>query len=205
MFQLKIGSGRVGRLTATAVVMIAAFTFAGSALAANLLVNGSFDTFVPNNATGGGWTTATMSSSPWGWNSVYGNPGPGFILNHTGLLNSDPRIYQTVAGLMPGAQYAITGEYALGTPTGTPNNSFEVRVDGTAVLSIGPHPDHTGFYTPFRGFATTFVATATSHVIMFAAECNGSDHHYAIDNLSMELVVVPVESSTWGKVKALYR
>ena len=176
-----------------------------SAAATNFLVNGTFDTAVPDNGTGGGWTSATISSGDGGWNAGRGNPAPGYILNHTGQVGSDPKIFQTVTGLTPGSKYVIYGDYALGAATGTPSNSFEVRVDGTAILSIGPHPDHLPGYTAITAqFSVMFIATATSHQIMFAAECNGSDHHYLVDNLVMETTVA-VESSTWGKVKALYR
>ncbi len=175
-----------------------------SAAATNFLVNGTFDTAVPDNGTGGGWTSATISTS-YGWNAGWGNPAPAYVLNHTGQVGSDPKIFQTVAGLAPGSKYVIYGDYDLLGDTGTPNNSFEVRVDGTAILSIGPHPaDVPGYTGQFAQFSIEFTATATSHQIMFAAECNGSDHHYLVDNLVMETTVA-VESSTWGKVKALYR
>lgn len=196
------------KLVAFAALLSAGIVaFACSAHAANLLVNGNFDTLVPDNATGGGWTSTTIASGGgWGWNSGWGNPAPGYILNHNGYNGSDPSIRQTVSGLTPGSQYMITGEYGLGARTGTPDNSFEVRIDGHAILSVGPHPDHVAGYIPMRGFSATFTASATSHVVMFAAECNSSDHHYLVDNLSMELLLpIAVEPSTWGKVKALYR
>ena len=191
-----------------ALVWLAGVTLAvHDARAVNMLQNGTFDTGVPKNATGGGWTSATIAANPGGWNGGIGNPAPAFLLNDSGF-GSDPRIYQTVSGFVVGEMYQISGEYGLGYGGGNPQKSFEGRVDGVAVLSIGPHPDHdpsSGTYYPFRPFSTTFTATATSHQIMFAAECNGSDHDYFVDNLKVEMVTIPVESSTWGKVKALYR
>ena len=99
----------------------------------------------------------------------------------------------------------ITGDYALGCGFGAANNSFEVRVDGAPILSIGPHANHSGECSviAFGQFSVMFVATATSHVIEFAAETNGSDHDYYVDNLCIE-TSVPVLPSTWGNIKSLY-
>lgn len=209
MSQLKIVSDARKLVAFAALLSAGIVAFAGSAHATNLLVNGNFDTEVPDNSTGGGWTSTTIASGGgYGWNSGRGNPVPGYILNHNGYQASDPSISQAVSDLIPGRQYLIAGEYALGLANGAPEGSFEVRINGSPILTIGPHPDHLEGYTPYRGFSVTFTATATSHVVMFAAECNGSDHHYIVDNLSMELVPespIAVEASTWGKVKALYR
>ena len=79
---------------------------------------------------------------------------------------------------------------------GTAENSFEVRVDGEVVLSLGP-PDGDGFVS----FEATFVATAGSHEITIAAEANGTDHDYIVDNIRFSGQVPPAARS-WGAVKA---
>ncbi len=162
------------------------------AAAANIIVNPAFDTEVPSNGTGGGWTSDNIDGLG-GWFAGLGNPGPAFRLN-TGP-GGESTISQVVSGLMIGQQYVITGEYALGFGGGNPANSFEVRVDSGTILSLGPDPTHDpngGVFTPFAQFQVAFDATATSHEILFAGQANGSDHDYVIDNICMDVVACTV-------------
>src|SRR5437867_2302686 len=68
------------------------------ARAINLLTNGDFETSVPSNGGGGGWTSSHIDGSG-GWRSPGGNPGGTFILNEPGDAATDPTIQQSASGL----------------------------------------------------------------------------------------------------------
>lgn len=147
-------------------------------------VNGAFDAFVPENGTGGGWTSS--GSVFGGWRGDLGNPLPCFFLNNFGG-NIDPAIEQTVSGLTVGGTYRIAGDYQLefgGTVGGQPD-SFGVFVDNVQVLGL-PSPGQV--WTPF---SVDFTATSTSHTFAFVGERNGFDTSYFVDNLSLTLVPEP--------------
>lgn len=157
--------------------------------AQNFVVNGTFDTTVPSNGTGGSWTSSTIGSG--GWVASGGNPGARFIINENGF-SPDPRIQQTITGLSIGQTYTITGDYQIHVALGNPANSFGVLLDTTVLLQLG-NPGAT--WTPF---SVNFVATGSSHLLAFEAERNGSDHSYMIDNISV-VAAVP-EPATWGMI-----
>lgn len=155
----------------------------GQASAQNLFTNGTFDLTVPNNGTGGGWTTSNVESLAWIGNG--GNPGARILLNASGQAGTDPTIAQTVAGLAIGQSYTVGGDYLIHAPLGSPTNSFGVLLDGVSILNLG-NPGLA--WTPF---SVDFIATSTSHTLAFAAERNGTDHSYFVDNLRLQLVSVP--------------
>ena len=170
--------------------------------AAPVIANGGFDDEVPRNVGGGGWNSEHIDGIG-GWYSWQGAPAPSFRLNEAGSPSSDPRIWQTVDGFEIGQAYTLYGDYALGVAYGAPANSFEVRVDGVTVLSLGPTTAQQQGGTVFEPFQVTFIATATSHVIEIAAECSGIDHDYFVDNLSFVEPTATARSS-WGAVKSLF-
>lgn len=159
--------------------------------AQNFIVNGSFDTFVPSNGTGGSWTSSTIGGGGGGWNAAGGNPTAYFSLNENGF-SPDPRIEQIITGLTIGQSYTVSGDYQIHVPLGNPADSFGVLIDAAVILQLG-NPGTT--WTPF---STTFVATSTSHVLALEAERNGSDHSYNIDNISVAAVVP--EPATWAMI-----
>lgn len=162
----------------------------GSAARANRITNGAFDAFVPSNGTGGGWNSDFISV-PGGWYGSGGNPDAFFAL-YSSTPTFDPRIQQTVSGLAIGTTYEVTGDYMLNLlALGNPAGSFEVRLDDTLVLlSTGPSAAQ-GVWAPF---ATSFVATNTSHLISFVAQRFLSQHDYGVDNI---VVRVPEPASLW--------
>jgi len=153
--------------------------------AQNFIVNGTFNSAVPTNGTGGGWTSFNLQST--GWSNTGGNPGANFLLNSNGIA-PDPTIQQVVTGLTIGQSYTVAGDYRLHVPLGNPTNSFGILLDGTAILQLG-NPGIV--WTPF---VVDFIATNTSHTLAFAAESSGSDHSYFIDNI--QLVVAVPEPAT---------
>jgi hypothetical protein len=170
-----------GFRTIAALGVIASLLGGGTAASANLITNGTFDTFVPSNGTGGGWTSATIDGAG-GWRASGGNPDENFVLNHGGAVGSDPTISQTVSGLTVGEEYLVTGDYAneYGCCGSISHLSFGVLLDGVAILELTGAPTDV-----FMPFSTTFTATSTSHVIGFAGERNGSDWEAKIDNISL--------------------
>ncbi|PIV30054.1 MAG: hypothetical protein COS35_08735, partial [Zetaproteobacteria bacterium CG02_land_8_20_14_3_00_50_9] len=145
-------------------------------MTANLLSNGTFDT----SATG--WSVTNVDSSG-GYYVSGGNPGGMMVLNQAGQPSTDPTITQTVTGLIPGLTYRITGQYQSYAPGfGNPAAlSFGVLVDGSPVLQLAKAANAAA-WTPF---SIDFVATGSTHQIAFAAERNGDDSSYAVDNLVM--------------------
>ena len=159
---------------------------------ANLITNGNFDTFVPLNGTGGGWTTAGNDFNG-GWTNVDGNSF--FIINAAGESATDPSISQILNGLTIGQVYDVSGNFTnyyncCGNPTAL---SFGVDVTPGGLLTELADP---GSYPNWFSFSTSFTATQTSHTVRFTSERNGDDTEYAIDNISV-VASVP-EPATLG-------
>ena len=147
-----------------------------------VVINGDFNTFVPSNGTGGGWTTTTIDGNG-GHRTTTGNPGGNFIINHNGQLATDPTISQLVSGFTVGASYTLTGDYAVfASNFGNPAlQSFAVDVVGIGTTTFG-RPGGEGVY---GSFSVTFVANATDILIRFRTEINGDDSSFRIDNVAI--------------------
>jgi len=147
----------------------------------NLITNGTFDTPVPSNGTGGGWTTSNIDFAG-GHETTGGNPGAFFAINDGGDINSDPVIQQTLTGLNVGTQYTVAGDYKVNIlEQGRAGESFAVLLDGAAIALFDP-PGGVGDWGPFQA---SFTATNSTHTIGFAAEYNGSDYDYGLDNVTV--------------------
>jgi hypothetical protein len=163
--------------------------------AAAIIVNGDFDSSVPSNGTGGGWTSLNIDSAG-GWRSTGGNSGGVFILNDNGNA-PDPTIMQLVTGLTAGVTYRLTGDYA-NEHQGTGANTFAVDVDGVTLDKLDyPGPGVWG------SFSFDITASDTDLLIAFRAEIDGSDTDYKIDNISLvdvnaETVPEPASLAIWG-------
>lgn len=154
---------------------------AGMVSAQNFISNGTFDSAVPLNGTGGSWTNFDISAG--GWFATGGNPGGRFILNDSGQA-TNPTIQQTITGLTIGQSYTVLGGYQIHVVgLGNAANSFGVLLDNAAILQLG-NPGNV--WTPF---SVDFVATSTSHLIGFEAERLGSDLSYMIDNIAVVAAV----------------
>lgn len=164
---------------------------------ASLIVNGDFETFVPSNGTGGGWTSSNIDGAG-GWRVGGGNPDEMFILNDNGTA-SDPTIQQLVIGLTAGATYRLTGDYANEYINYFGNNSrgpdtFAVDVDGVTLDNL----DFPGVGI-FGSFSFDIVAPDTDLLIAFRAEIDGDDTDYKIDNISLvRVTAVPEPTSIFS-------
>lgn len=145
--------------------------------------NGNFDTFVPVNGTGGGWTSSGLFAGA-GWQSSGGNPDATFLLNNVGDPATDPTLSQTLCCLTPGQCYTIRGQRKVQAWFGQTQPSFAVLLDGAPVLvlPVPSNPADTNWYD----FAVSFTASNACQTIGFAAEYAGSDVSYWIDNIRLE-------------------
>lgn len=152
-----------------------------------VVINGNFNTFVPSNGTGGGWTTINIDGNG-GHRTTGGNPGSNFIINQAGQLATDPTISQLVSGFTVGASYTLTGDYAsFASNFGNPAlQSFAVDVVGTTT-TFG-RPGGEGVY---GSFSVTFTADATDILIRFRTEINGDDSSFRVDNIAVQAVPEP--------------
>ena len=160
---------------------------------ANLVENGTFDTYVPSNSSGGGWISSTIDFNG-GWKDTGGNPGAFFALNDSPQETPVPLIRQYLYGLTVGATYRISGDRKINLliQDGT-DASFEIRLDGTPIATLdAPGPQGEWF-----AFESTFTATNGTHGISFAAETNGTDTDYGIDNIRVVRVREPAGDAAW--------
>lgn len=171
-------SGKVTVVTAASAALLAL----GTAAHAQVIVNGTFDTFVPSNATGGGWTTVSIDGAG-GHRTTGGNPAARFILNDNGGAD-DPTIAQTIGSLTPGTTYTITGEYQLVFQGGSASVlSFGASIDGVFLFETASPGD-----SNWHPFSFNFTAGAASATLLMAAERNGTDMGYAVDNIGIAIV-----------------
>lgn len=172
-------------LASLAFIFIAALP----AQAAPVVVNGNFETFVPSNGTGGGWTSVNIDSAG-GHRTIGGNPAGNFILNDAGSLTTDPTISQLVSGFTIGQTYTLTGDYAVFAGSfGNPNaQSFAVDIGGIGTTTFGRPFGPTSGEGVFGPFSVIFTANATSILISFRAEINGDDSSFRIDNIAINQV-----------------
>jgi hypothetical protein len=149
-------------------------------------VNGDFAAQVPANGTGGGWTSSGLFGGS-GWDPSVGNGPPSFLLNNVGAPNTDPTISQRLCCFRPGQCYTIRGQRRVQAWFGDTNLSFAVLLDGGSLvqLPVPTVPADTNWYN----FSVSFTATSNCHTIGFAAEINGTDVSYWIDNLRIECCV----------------
>jgi hypothetical protein len=152
---------------------------------ANLITNGNFDTSVPLDGTGGGWT-ASGNDANGGYRTVNGNSF--FIMNASGQIGTDPSISQTLTGLTIGQQYDVSGDFTdyygcCGNPAAL---SFGIALSPGSLLLEASDP---GTFPDWFTFATSFVASAISHDIIFTSERSGTDFAYAIDNIIVTAAV----------------
>ncbi len=211
--------GPVGSYTFTNVVTPHSIDIRFSPLGAppcntGLIVNGTFNTQVPNTGTGGGWTTSSMLPAGSAWVSWGGNPGAYLWLNNIGASGSDPTAEQSPA-LTYGAPYVLKGDYATivnyNLPGGTSNkSSFAVDIGpvSNSFTAIPTGPGSNGYrWTPFSvSFQAPIPPPVQSpHQLMptpikFRGETNSTDNDFGIDNiclLPLSCLTPPAGMTDW--------
>lgn len=184
-------------------IAAAALLFATTTVhAIPVLVNGSFDSVVPTNGTGGGWTA--------GGNDSLGGRRTAptadvsftnfFIMNAGGAVATNPFLQQAIAGFDIGNTYRITGDYenaynGFGNPAAL---SFGVEIVELGLLSEFKQPPSDGV----GGFFIEFVASAATLTLRLTAERNGDDSSYGVDNIAV-VDVTPAQGAPEPSALAL--
>ena len=175
------------RLAALATAGVAVVLLAGAtpAHAVPTVTNGSFDTVVPTNGTGGGWTAGDNANDA-GHRTSPANDVTFtnfFILNSNGAPENDPFLSQVISGFDVGNSYRITGDYenafnGFGNPAAL---SFGVEIVEQGVLAQFAQPPASG---P-GSFSVDFVATLATLTLRLTGERNGDDSSYGVDNIAI--------------------
>ncbi|MDA0835528.1 MAG: PEP-CTERM sorting domain-containing protein [Planctomycetota bacterium] len=188
------------RLSACGLVLALFLLFGDQVARANLIINGDFEIFTPfatpnlGTIVSGGWVFKNQS----GVVGTDGNPGQYARLESLGSPSNDPSIEQAVTGLTIGHTYTVSWDLALrvnfeGAGTG---RSFGVFLDnfafGNALLFDEYLNDEV-----YKSDSVNFIATSTSHTLIFAGELdsrtNGgvgdTDVSYRIDNIALTSAV----------------
>ena len=183
-----------------AILAFAASFNANQLVHADLIQNGDFEIFSPFHAnpgspiSNGGWTFENHA----GVVATVGNPDNASRLESNGNSTWDPTISQTVSGLSIGTTYEVSWDLALrfSTSGSGSGRSFGVFLDNQSFGDALLFDEYLS--TAYKTDSVTFVATATSHTLIFASELdnrtNGgvgnTDVSYNIDNISM-IAAVP--------------
>jgi hypothetical protein len=153
--------------------------------AAPTITNGNFDTFVPANGTGGGWTSGNISGSDGHKTTPTSDVTftNFFILNESGFPETDPFLSQSISGFEIGRTYRITGDYenahnTFGNPAAL---SFGVEIVEQGLLAQFAQPPADG---P-GSFAIDFVASLANLTLRISGERNGDDSSYGVDNVAI--------------------
>lgn len=146
-----------------------------------IVKNGTFDTPVPNNMSGGDWTSSGINISG-GYSMSGGNPGGYFWLNSDGFTSPGPSLTQALS-LSPGQLYVLSGDYRSGTHDADPataTNSFHVDLNGNPVFFSGPTA-----FAPWLHFNLCFPAPSAVTTLTLTGEANNSDNDFYVDNISV--------------------
>jgi hypothetical protein len=173
--------GEIMRKLLTGAAFAAIMTLAGHASAANLLVNGSFETgdFI-------GWT----QSGNLGFTSVTsgdydGSPAEnGIYYVYEGPIGSDGILSQTFSDTA-GATLYISG-WVIGNGTSPSDVGF--YFDGAPVVYITPVPDQ-----PWTEYTATVTATGSD---TFSVGFRNDPSYDGLDNFSVSTTIP--EASTWA-------
>ena len=172
-------------------------------LHAQLVTNGTL------NTDASGWTLGTIGvgCADEAWDGTAGNPPGAIRLNSCGEATGDPAASQTIGGLTPGVTYTISVDVQLfaNSSGGGTGKSFGIFLDNEPgnPLLLTEFLD-----TNWHTVTVKFVATSTSHTIIFAAELDprtpggpgiATDVAYFIDNISL----VPAAAIVTAQIPAM--
>jgi len=162
---------------------------------------------VPVTVANFGFETPTIanyqynpSGATWTFSGSAGN-GSGLLANGSGFSNPNApqgaqsafvqefgTISQTISGFTPGTAYTITYYAAQrSAPNQNGGESWNVLIDNKIIQTNAPGS------TSFASYSTTFIATATSHVLKFAGTDHaGGDNTVFIDDVTISAPLQPV-------------
>ena len=188
---------------------------ASSALAANLVVNGSFETDnfnlaggyrlgLINNDVTGWFIPAGDGVYPWGIHNSSGY-GPADTGNQFFVLGEERTgasytIRQTLTGLTAGSTYAINWAAASELNCCSPGELSFLSGSSTGAYLFAA-PNSGAYWTNWGHYATTFVANSSSVTFQFKnVNPNGNGYDLGLDSVFVDLVAgggVP-EPATWA-------
>ena len=206
------------RLRSSLLAFVMSISAGGAATAANLIVNGGFET--PDAVDGGfvqvfggtnfgGWTVTGLdvllidrnyTESGLVFNAAAGNQA----VDLTGAGNTSPEdgVEQTVFGLQNGRLYRLSFELGNAAPIGGNGSNYtlpstvRVSFDGGPALSftnaVNNPTGNPGIN--FQAFSTNYVANASGQVTIRFFNGIGNDNYVGLDNVSL---AVP-EPATWA-------
>jgi len=177
---------------------------------ASLIVNGDFDALTPvivnpGPSSQGGWTFVNNAEVL----ATGGNPNKAVRLESNGSATTDPTISQTVSGLTVGATYRLEWDLALRSAIRAGSGrSFGVFLDSqTFPKAVYLNEYLVGSFTNpvYTHQFADFVATSTSHTIIFAGELdsrtNGgtgsTDVSYNLDNVALNPIQLLVQNGSF--------
>jgi len=188
-------------LTGSCFVWLALATASRIMAGSMTITDGDFEAFDPAFAT----PPTTLNLNDWTFSNFAGidtdtpgNPGRAVRLEAGGLATTDPTARQEITGLTIGVQYTLEWDWAMRINTSGAGNgpSFGVFLDSQSFansLFLG-----TRLLSTYARDSATFVATSSSHLVIFAAELddrsNGAgttDVSYRLDNVSFAAVPEP--------------
>lgn len=190
---------RIANTVISSVVLCSLLGARNTAMA-NLIQSGGFEecdttlSSVGNIHVTGGWTFDNFAGVNLPGGGHAGNPNKYCRLESSGLTTSDPTASQTIEGLTVGDTYTLSWDLDLRVnTTGANGRSFGVFLDQQTfahALFIGEQ-----LTNGYIRNTVNFVATTTTHTIIFAAELdnrsNGgmgaADVSYNLDNVELTL------------------
>lgn len=150
----------------------------------NLVSNGGFD------SDAAGWALSGVTGG-YGYSPAGGNPGGCVRLSgDMGIASAS----QVVAGLTPGANYLVSGDYQKMKGT-SPSDSFGVAVGSLYVFTArSANPVDLTWYH----FSVPYTSTASSAILTLSSQLNGTGVSYVIDNVSIQVVPEPSAQALFG-------
>ncbi|MGA7198937.1 MAG: PEP-CTERM sorting domain-containing protein [Roseiarcus sp.] len=171
--------GRAMRKLLAGVAFAATMALAGQVSAANLLVNGSFETGDFTGWTeGGNFSYTTVEPNSFGYGAEQGN-----YYVYEGPIGSDGTLSQTFSD-MPGATLLISGWIA---GNGTIPSDVNYIFDGVTVFTLNP--------VPSQGYVNYTATVRATGLDTFTVGFRNDPSFDALDNFSV--TAVP-EASTWA-------
>ena len=157
----------------------------------SLVVNGTFDT------DASGWTINNVSQGG-GYLSSAGNPAGSVFLYDGKSPPFAPTASQEISGLIPGADYIVSGDYRSGSENTVTGNGIGVALDGVYFFESTLQPDLNWYSFNFE-----FTADSTSALLSLSSQIDGSSATCLIDNISMQAVPEPDDLYLMGMGGAL--
>jgi hypothetical protein len=191
-------------LLSTAIIFSASTTFA-----ANLLVNGSFETGTYSFGGDGGQNLPPGSTTITGWSVVTNNVAPISTPNSFSVTAQDGDVSLDLQGYADGSPYGAVQQTLATIPGASYQLTFYVGVQNSVGIGAGPASitatagatsqtfSNTllGADQQWQQFTLPFVASGASTTIVLAGTSTTGGAYIGLDNASVDLVAAPEPAS----------